>query len=431
MWKTSNCALKNLTMQLDCNLMRLYHFNQSTDDPWHTIFISLYAFFTFASFTCNALLLLALYWHNHKRREMSSIPNTIRLRHLRSSEKTRDILIAHLATLDLLLSFTMPFTALDVLSKFWPLGPDTEILCRLAKSVPSTVVYSSSMIIVVIAINCYRQILCLSKPQLSPANLAYITPAILVIAIGMSSPIFYYARLYSLVKPAATENQLTAIFIMPNDTDMLNTWSSPSFNTTPPNQVFNMSHFVAPEVIAINSECKGDEDFVEEDWSHVTYCIEDWPFNTENDLEPMNRLYYSIFSLTFQLIIPGIVISLSYFLIYRKLQKQSITRRRMLQNQNTERIERENNRSKRRNKLMAIISTIFLISWLPLSIIGTLLDAYPNILGNDIEIVTIVFVSCHLIGMSSACANPIIYGYTNKYIRKGKYSKLYIYPKYI
>ena len=98
-----------------------------------------------------------------------------------------------------------------------------------------------------------------------------------------------------------------------------------------------------------------------------------------------------------------------------------MTRQQMLnQSGNTERLEREHNRTKRRNKLMAIISSIFLISWLPLSIVGNLLDAHPRILGDDIEVVTIVFMTCHLVGMSSAFANPIIYGYTNKHIRKGK-----------
>ena len=64
-------------------------------------------------------------------------------------------------------------------------------------------------------------------------------------------------------------------------------------------------------------------------------------------------------------------------------------------------------------------------SWLPLSIIGVLLDAKPDILGNDIEVVNIVFMTCHLLGMSSAFVNPIIYGYTNKQIRIGNYSMLY------
>ena len=153
----------------------------------------------------------------------------------------------------------------------------------------------------------------------------------------------------------------------------------------------------------------------------VVYCIEDWPFDGGSELNPMDRLYYSLFSLFFQLIIPCLFISISYLLIYLKLYKQSRARERMLNRTgNTERMEREHNRTKRRNKLMAIISSIFLISWLPLSIVGNLLDAHPRILGDDIEVVTIVFMTCHLVGMSSAFANPIIYGYTNKHIRKGK-----------
>ena len=74
---------------------------------------------------------------------------------------------------------------------------------------------------------------------------------------------------------------------------------------------------------------------------------------------------------------------------------------------------------------MAIMSLIFLMAWLPLSIIGVLLDSQPDILGIDHELVAIVFMTCHLIGMSSAFANPIIYGYCNKNIRKGKYHLMF------
>ena len=95
--------------------MRLFHLNQSTEQPWHEIYIFLYVIFTLASFSANSLLLLALYSHNLKRNRIS---NSAPSRNARSSEKTRDILVAHLAVFDLLLSITMPFTAMDALSKY-------------------------------------------------------------------------------------------------------------------------------------------------------------------------------------------------------------------------------------------------------------------------------------------------------------------------
>ena len=419
-------------MDVDCKLMKLFRLNQSTEQPWHSVYIFLYVVFTLASFASNALLLLALYFNYTKRHHpglsrsnsVGGFQNRVRPK---PSERTRDILVAHLATFDLLLSITMPFTALDALSKYWPLGPDTELVCRVVKSFPSIAVYSSSMIIVTIAINCCRQILYPSSQQLSSGSLKYITPFILLISILMSSPIFYYARLYHIIEPHEWYNQSTSLLASKNDMETLSLSNLSDFGGIASTENYNLSSrsiFQLNESVEYeknHSMCKEDEIFSHEDWLHVIYCIEDWPFKMGHELKPMDRLYYSLFSLVFQLIIPCIVISVSYFLIYQRLNEHSATRERLLsvQHGNNERIEREQSRSKRRNKLMAIISSIYLISWLPLSVIGILLDAHPQILGDDIEVVTIWFMSFHLIGMASAFANPIIYGYTNKHIRKG------------
>ena len=409
---------------MDCKVMKLFRLNQSTEQPWHSIYIGLYVCFTIASFSCNALLLLSLYLQSKTRRP-GGTTNT-------NTEKTRDILVAHLAAFDLLLSITMPFTALDALSKYWPLGPDTEITCRLVKSIPSVAVYSSSMIIVTIAMNCCHQILCHSRQQLKPQHLAYITPAIVMIAVLMSSPIFYYAKLYYIIDPVAFNESTTSHDIgnttyevttslhlanIPMEQDTRNE----SFLGIPTLPMNGFNDIINTTIKPFSSECDEDEIFEDRDWFDVIYCVEDWPFETgPTEASPMDRVYYSLFSLIFQLIIPGVVITVSYFLIYRKLRQQSRNRARMMnENRNAERMERERQRSKRRNKMLAIMSLIFLISWLPLSIIGVLLDSRPDILGTDIELVTIVFMSCHLIGMSSAFANPIIYGYSNKNIRKG------------
>ena len=415
-------------MEIDCKLTKLFHLNQSTEQPWHTIYIGLYVSFTIASFTCNALLLMSLYLQSKTRRPRGTTNN--------NTEKTRDILVAHLAAFDLLLSITMPFTALDALSKYWPLGSDTEMICRLVKSIPSVAVYSSSMIIVTIAVNCCHTIICHSGQQLKPRHLKYITPTIVVIAIVMSSPIFYYAKLYFIVDPVPY-NESTTSHDIGNTTFEVTTslhltklavednHGNESFLVFPTSPMNGINETINDTIDMGSPECTEEEKFEDEDWFNVVYCIEDWPFEEGPTKDsPMDRVYYSLFSLFFQLIIPGIIISVSYFLIYQRLRRQSITRERMMsENRSSERLEREHQRSKRRNKMLAIMSLIFLISWLPLSIIGVLLDSKPDILGNDIELVTIVFMTCHLIGMSSAFANPIIYGYSNKNIRRGNYMR--------
>ena len=280
--------------------MRLFHLNQSTEQPWHEIYIFLYVIFTLASFSANSLLLLALYSHNLKRNRIS---NSAPSRNARSSEKTRDILVAHLAVFDLLLSITMPFTAMDALSKYWPLGSDTEMICRLIKSIPSAAVYSSSMVIVTIAINCCRMVLFPSNSQLSPSSLKYITPSIVFTAVFMSSPIFYYSKLYFIVEPTPFNDSspvltlLNSTKILDNETHILaipsdsfddeSYISGISINTSnnflsPLNysgnyvdiSEFNFSDVYVDSVEKDSAKCNEDEVFTDDDWMKVLFFID-------------------------------------------------------------------------------------------------------------------------------------------------------------
>ena len=86
----------------------------------------------------NSLVLMALTWS----RELRKSP--------------RNILIGTLATSDLLLCCTMPLTAIDVLTKSWPFGKDSVILCKIVKSSSAVAVYLSSMVLILIAVDRYR-----------------------------------------------------------------------------------------------------------------------------------------------------------------------------------------------------------------------------------------------------------------------------------
>ena len=131
-------------MDTDCNLKKLYFYNRSLHEPWYFVFMALYSMITITSFLSNALLLIALhrFSKNRSRRQNRLSNQNLLIRPLKPVEITRDRLIFHLAVLDILLSFTMPLTALDALSKFWPFGKNTKLLCQATKSSPSIVVYS-------------------------------------------------------------------------------------------------------------------------------------------------------------------------------------------------------------------------------------------------------------------------------------------------
>ena len=406
-------------MIIDCDLKLLYYLNHSTHEPWHWIFMLLYVIFTISSFTCNTSLLLALYYHNKNRRRKENIvprQNNLMIRAPKPCEKTRDLLISHLAIVDLLLSLTIPLSALDGLSKFWPLGTNTEFLCRVTKSAPCFVVYSSSMIIIVIAINCYRQIITPHKTQITPENLKYFTFGMFLISTLITTPQFYHTKLYPIFDHSENRTDDVLTRSVPN-----NEFSSTMSSTLPPISPIqsNPTSRLHDEDV---DECKHFDQY---GWSHVTFCIEDWPIGDEH-LDPMSRLYFSSFSFITQLLIPFIIISICYFSIYCRLQKQAIFRSTLLNNQNEDKLRRENSRCKRRNKHMAIISLVYLVSWLPLSIVSIVLDAIPDKIGANTANISMLFMCCHLIGMSSASANPVIYGYTNNGVRKGILKKLYI-----
>ena len=123
-------------LEIDCDLKRLYYLNHSTHGPWHWAFIIAYITLTLLSIVSNSSLLLALNRYNERKRRQQNplaTPNFL-VRPMKPCELTTNLLISHLAIADLLLSLTIPFTAVDGLSKFWPLGGNSELLCKITKS---------------------------------------------------------------------------------------------------------------------------------------------------------------------------------------------------------------------------------------------------------------------------------------------------------
>lgn len=81
-----------------------------------------------------------------------------------------------------------------------------------------------------------------------------------------------------------------------------------------------------------------------------------------------------------------------------------------------ERIKAEERRTKRTNYLLISVSLIFGISWLPLNILNIISDVYYPF--QDTSTFRIVFACCHMVGMSSACFNPLLYGWLNDNFQK-------------
>ena len=395
-------------MTIDCDLMQLFYINHSIHEPWHSIFIFLYGILILTAFIFNSLVLYAVY-RSCRRPEIDTII------------RTRIILIGHLCTFDILLTFTMPWTAVDALTKFWPFGLETEIMCKFTKSASAAVVFSSSMMIIVIAIDSYRNIVYASGRQLTPSTIFKMTPVIIFLALSFSFPIFYHTRLILPEEVLGINNNTTSENKYTTDTtsqqqDISNTYKLATLQQ-------EMSH---TRVKSNSNPCNEIEDDGKDNWAHVVYCAEDWELGGHgHDSTTLNRVYYSLFSLTTQCLVPFFTISILYFMVYLKLRNLSVVRSSMMSLSAQEARKRDNKREKRTNRMLITISMVFCFCWLPLNLIGTLMDIDYTLFGESIDAMTIIFMSCHIVGMCSACINPVIYGFCNETIRKGN-NKSYV-----
>ncbi|XP_074604601.1 neuropeptide F receptor-like [Brevipalpus obovatus] len=137
------------------------------------------------------------------------------------------------------------------------------------------------------------------------------------------------------------------------------------------------------------------------------YCFEDWP-STDS------RNNYSLFTCIFQYLLPTIIVVISYTHIYQKLKGRMSQKRSVIKLD--ERIKAEEKRTRRTNTLLISISLIFCISWMPLYILNLISDF--KLLKLDDKDYRLVFAVCHIIGMSSACINPLLYGWLNDNFQK-------------
>lgn len=139
---------------------------------------------------------------------------------------------------------------------------------------------------------------------------------------------------------------------------------------------------------------------------YVAYCYEEWPVSH-------GRAYYSIATMIFQYVLPIVILSVAYARIYRKLLNRMSTKLRL--NSSGQIRESDNRRIRRTNLLLISIAVIYVVSWLPLNIFNVITDLYYFIPERSFRV---YFASCHVIGMSSACSNPLLYGWLNDNFRK-------------
>ena len=150
--------------------------------------------------------------------------------------------------------------------------------------------------------------------------------------------------------------------------------------------------------------------------SGVDFCLEEWP--TEH-----GRAYYSIFTIIIQYVLPITVVSVAYARICRKLRyrmkpgTQANVENSGSRGRSGSSAVKDKSRVRKTNTLLISIALVFGVSWMPLNVLNVIVDL-TDPFKNDKQTYLIIYAICHMIGMSSACSNPVLYGWLNENFRK-------------
>lgn len=133
-------------------------------------------------------------------------------------------------------------------------------------------------------------------------------------------------------------------------------------------------------------------------------CIIHWPSRSIRNI-------WNIALLLTQYGIPILVLSVVHARIKRYLSKH------MMGQYDPRRAQKEIERNRRTTILLSTIAIVFAVCWLPWNIVNMLADFEYEGFRDPNHLYT-VFGACHMIAMSSACINPVLYGWLNTNLRR-------------
>lgn len=141
----------------------------------------------------------------------------------------------------------------------------------------------------------------------------------------------------------------------------------------------------------------------------VLLCVEVWPDALDG------TLYFLIANLLFCYILPMILISLCYILIWVKVWKRTIPT-----DTKDAQMERMQQKSKVKVvKMLVAVVILFVLSWLPLYVIFARIKLGGAIEIWEDDILLVATPIAQWLGASNSCINPILYAFFNKKYRKG------------
>ncbi len=148
-----------------------------------------------------------------------------------------------------------------------------------------------------------------------------------------------------------------------------------------------------------------------------------WVCTETLDLQ-YERAAYSIASMIFQYIVPIVIVSVAHARICRKLKYRMVNQQRSptaAASVSTEfqrqKHARDKQRKRKTNMLLVMIAVVFACSWMPLNAFNIMLD-FNLELFKQINPHGLLVPICHLLVLSSACTNPVLYGWLNENFRR-------------
>ncbi|PZC75706.1 hypothetical protein B5X24_HaOG205738 [Helicoverpa armigera] len=146
-----------------------------------------------------------------------------------------------------------------------------------------------------------------------------------------------------------------------------------------------------------------------DDNPNVRLCLDVWP-------NPISEvLYFVIGNLIFCYILPMVLITMCYILIWIKVWRRSIP----TDTQDAQ-MERMQQKSKVKVvKMLVAVVILFVLSWFPLYLIFARIKLGGPIQKWEEEMFPVVTPLAQWLGASNSCINPILYAFFNKKYRKG------------
>ncbi|XP_063243262.1 neuropeptide SIFamide receptor-like [Bacillus rossius redtenbacheri] len=145
------------------------------------------------------------------------------------------------------------------------------------------------------------------------------------------------------------------------------------------------------------------------DAPEIQLCLEVWPDSMDGDL------YFLIGNLVFCYILPMILISLCYVLIWIKVWRRDIPT-----DTKDAQMERMQQKSKVKVvKMLVAVVILFVLSWLPLYAIFARIKLGGRTSRWEEDMLQVVTPIAQWLGSSNSCINPILYAFFNKKYRRG------------